>query len=46
MAISRRLVDYANGFIYGLGSGVFAFGLGFLFGKITIMGYSLSWIVP
>ena len=42
--ISRRLVDIFNGFLYGLGSGVFAFGVGFFCGKITILGYSFAWI--
>ena len=44
--LSRRLVDFFNGFLYGVGSGVFAFGVGFLFGKITILGYSIAWISP
>jgi|TARA_B100000749_G_C18174538_1_gene361269 hypothetical protein len=46
MGLSRRLVDFFNGFIYGMGAGVFAFGVGFLLGKITILGHSIAWMAP
>lgn len=44
MAISRRVVDFVNGFIYGMGSGIFCFIVGFLAGKIVVYGYSVAWM--
>ncbi len=44
MGISRRVVDFFNGFLYGMGTGVLALIVGFMLGKITILGYSLAWI--
>ena len=46
MVFSRRLSDVLNGFIWGVGSGCFAFGVGFLLGKITLCGYSVALITP
>ncbi len=46
MGLSRRMVDFFNGFLYGVGSGLVFFGVGFLFGKITILGHSVAWIAP
>ena len=43
---SKKLVDFWSGFLYGVGTGVFMFGVGFLVGKITILGYSIAWIAP
>lgn len=40
--LPRRLIDLITGFVWGIGGGVFAFLLGFLFGKISILGYSIA----
>jgi hypothetical protein len=44
--LSRRLVDFVNGVMYGIGVGVFTFSVGFLFGKISVLGYEVAWIAP
>jgi hypothetical protein len=44
MMISRRCIDFLNGFLYGIGGGLLAFGAGFLWGKIAILGYKLTWM--
>jgi hypothetical protein len=46
MLLSRRLVDFFNGVTYGIGVGIFTFIVGFLFGKISVLGYEIAWIAP
>lgn len=41
-AMKRRLLDFFKGIGYGMGSGVVAFGCGYMLGKMVVLGYSTA----
>ena len=45
-SLSGRLFDFWKGVGYGLAGGVFAFSVGFFWGKIVVCGYSVAWLTP
>ena len=38
----RRLFDFLKGVVYGMGSGVVAFGCGYMLGKMVVLGFSTA----
>ena len=41
----KKVLDFLKGLLYGVIGGVFAFSVGFLLGELSMLGYSLAWIV-